>query len=371
MVIYVPVGLKLDQLLEKNGLGKLCKKSHRDNLLKFLSIVIETNARRNMKPAPIHSEFLSIYFGSKVKFYRDVLIKLGLICCDEHYIQRKKCFYYLVNPSWNKSFKKVEYKSRFDRIVVNKKVLAIPKEGINLHLFNFLKEIEIDESKLPFFDNSYQKVCIDNIKNKNFLLTEDSFGRIHSNLTNLKSSFRKSLVYKSSSLINIDIANSQPLLIYLLYKQAPSLPIPTVRTSESEDRQDSLYKSLCEKGELYDYLSQHWNLNKKSVKKQLFKEVLFGRGICPKFQSMFQNISYFILYNKSEDFRALAYACQRLESDIIIRGVCKNLMTHDKTIPLFTIHDSILTTPPYVGAIKEFIFQEFEKHNLRPTLTVS
>ena len=49
-----------------------------------------------------------------------------------------------------------------------------------------------------------------------FFSIPDRYGRFHSNLTNLKTTLRPFLRYRDSDLVNLDIANSQPMIFCLL-----------------------------------------------------------------------------------------------------------------------------------------------------------
>ena len=48
-----------------------------------------------------------------------------------------------------------------------------------------------------------------------FFTIPDRYGRFHSNLTNLKKTLRPFLRYRDSELVNLDIANSQPMVFCL------------------------------------------------------------------------------------------------------------------------------------------------------------
>jgi hypothetical protein len=57
---------------------------------------------------------------------------------------------------------------------------------------------------------------IQRIVNGDFFTVADRFGRFHTNLTNLKATLRPFLRYRNSHLVNLDIANSQPMIFCLL-----------------------------------------------------------------------------------------------------------------------------------------------------------
>src|SRR5271157_4608063 len=57
---------------------------------------------------------------------------------------------------------------------------------------------------------------IQRIVNGDFFTVVDRFGRFHTNLTNLKATLRPFLRYRDTHLVNLDIANSQPMIFCLL-----------------------------------------------------------------------------------------------------------------------------------------------------------
>lgn len=54
------------------------------------------------------------------------------------------------------------------------------------------------------------------LRDREFFLKPDAHGRVHTNLTNLWSTFRRFLRFEGEMLVNIDIANSQPLFFGLV-----------------------------------------------------------------------------------------------------------------------------------------------------------
>jgi len=60
-------------------------------------------------------------------------------------------------------------------------------------------------------------------------------------------------------------------------------------------------------------------------------------------------------------YRVLALLLQAVESEIILNRVCKKLVSKNRHIPFFTIHDSILTIPKYKDVVTKTMEEEFEK----------
>ena len=52
---------------------------------------------------------------------------------------------------------------------------------------------------------------------------------------------------------------------------------------------------------------------------------------------------------KKDKYKGLAQSLQRIESGLMLRSICKNEAL--RNVPMFTIHDSIMTTPDNVELV--------------------
>lgn len=142
----------------------------------------------------------------------------------------------------------------------------------------------------------------------------------------------------------------------------------------SKDEQH--FVTLCEQGRLYRTLKdemedremplRHW------VKSELF-EVLFGSNRLKSrlkdiFDDMFPGVSEVIRVHKRKDYAFLPRLLQNIEANFVINGVCRRIMTEMPEAPVFTIHDSILTTRPFVEPIRQIMVEDFARLGLTPTL---
>jgi hypothetical protein len=59
---------------------------------------------------------------------------------------------------------------------------------------------------------------------------------------------------------------------------------------------------------------------------------------------------------------------QREEAKFMLHTVCRRLFTYHKEVPVFTIHDSIMTTEEHVPLVRRIISEEFHRLGLHPTL---
>ena len=160
------------------------------------------------------------------------------------------------------------------------------------------------------------------------------------------------------------------------FKTTEDLPrdITVIRDFLTPDEQH--FVTLCEKGKLYRTLKEemkerempllHW------VKKEMF-EVLFGSNrlrsrLKDIFADMFPGVAEVIRVHKRKDYRFLPRLLQNIEANFIINTVCRRLMLEMPDAPIYTIHDSILTTRPFVEPIRQIMIDEFAQLGLTPTL---
>ncbi len=62
-----------------------------------------------------------------------------------------------------------------------------------------------------------------------------------------------------------------------------------------------------------------------------------------------------IRHIKEGNYKLFAKLLQRLESSLVLGVVCRDLSRQNKDIPLFTVHDAILTTPQHAQTVKTLI----------------
>jgi hypothetical protein len=156
---------------------------------------------------------------------RDALEEAEVISVRKCCVPGELCYGYRLCPPHNQGF--VHYQPTTKRLV-NKIMAWRAKEfrdvRLPLHrdLRRFVKAITIDEAAALTavqgtpFERSAQVAMIQRIVHGDFFTVADRFGRFHTNLTNLKASLRPFLRYRDSRIVNLDIANSQPMIFCLL-----------------------------------------------------------------------------------------------------------------------------------------------------------
>lgn len=162
-----------------------------------------------------------------------------------------------------------------------------------------------------------------------------------------------------------------------------SIYLMFVNNDESEYRIEfQRYKKLVSEGNLYEYFIEEYakregkTLTRDRAKKIMF-EIFFSQNsilLSPKkrlFKELFPNIFQLFKKIKSKSHNTLAILLQNIESQCFLHQACAKIATDHPEIPIFTIHDSIVTT---VG--NEYIVQKVMQNvltnitGLTPTLKI-
>tara|TARA_B100001059_G_C17796057_1_gene563099 strand:- start:417 stop:1856 length:1440 start_codon:yes stop_codon:yes gene_type:complete len=274
--------------------------------------------------------------------------------------------------------------------------------GSNYLYQEYLKDVNDDEVKYPELTFNSRLLPLQKLYRKEYSFYVDDTGyRLHTGLTQLKSELRNYLKYAGKTLCSIDITNSQPYLaIALLDKEAfirndihtyitnpnltslPSFPNMVVKIiEENENKEDVLlFKELVSKGEFYEgfgkVLMDNGLIDKKTLNeaRNEAKEIAFSSIYSPNrhigsneaiqlFKSQFPNVfEVFKLIKKgAKCHNTLSIALQRFEAEVVLHKTCKLISIERPEIPLFTIHDSIITTEENVefveNKLSEVLFQ--------------
>lgn len=386
--IYIPSNLFLPNLLGEeyqNG-------PNLDRLHYIINLIYEQRVlyKNTDEYVPLKAIYMRRIIGRSTETncihnyndYINILIDKGVIECDRHYIKNEKSYgYKLCEPYSLVRHKETSITSPCLQTNIERwQAKRLPTTKVHNHLYKFLQDIKINyEEALKFIDDmnvqeyNSAKIAIDKFKNKDFFLYCDDFGRrVHTNLTNLKSTLRKYLVYQNQKLVNVDIANSQPLLL-LIVISSPSSSIRCTGSIYFDDIASDVirYKRLVETGKLYDYLMNYaGETDRNSFKENFFRETFFGKRTSKLFCQLFPTIGEKIKQIKEKDHKKLAQIMQRKEAKLMISGICRRVMEESADAFIATIHDSILTTPENVPTIKKAMSDEFAKIGLSPTIRI-
>lgn len=230
--------------------------------------------------------------------------------------------------------------------------------------------------------------------------------RLHSPLSTLRSSLRNCLVYNGLELVSIDICNCQPYLISLLlnpsfwirdsitdalhiddlYSLNKTLQLSSrssiIMIAERGEMQASsgfeVYRELVRGGQFYDHMAtlignetetETGKTDRKAIKTMLF-QVLFtdNRFIGqeeaePKrlFKSQFPGVYQLLNEIKKTGKNHLPILLQQIESHLVLKVISKRIARENPSLPLFTIHDSIVTTAGNEKYVQGIVLQELEE----------
>ena len=190
-------------------------------------------------------------------------------------------------------------------------------------------------------------------------------GRYYHSYACLARELRPMVQYEGFGLREIDITNSQPLLLHLLLKEKRM-----VRPTEGERMEKLVLNGL-----FYEEFNTN-GLDRQVFKKEFYRDVLFGKGLYSNdttklFRRKFPSYAAAIRNIKYDDHRRLAIAMQTMEAEIIFAAVERFIGRYGPNAPIVTIHDSLSTTPDYCEGAMEVLYEVFmERFGIRPHLKV-
>ncbi len=236
-------------------------------------------------------------------------------------------------------------------------------------------------------------LAIEKIKNKEFYFSRKKLSddRLHTNLTNLSKKIRPFLRFNTEFFFNIDLKASQPYFLVVFIEEmlgniGTTTRKPTGRrTLMFENVKDLIHKDGFQeeyqtikqwilKDDFYTRMADIWFGNRETPltrnewKKNKVRRVTYGskRDLVKKlilrlfyidtasaayqnedfkvFESRFPHFSEFLKKLKKNDFTDLSKEMQNIEAFCILEIVTPRLSKMFPKMPLFTIHDSIMTT---------------------------
>ena len=278
------------------------------------------------------------------------------------------------------------------------------------------------EKKNP--ESQYRSAIMNIAKIKNCLYEahiDYKVHRLHSAFTGLGKKYRRFVTYDGERLVGIDIKNSQPYITSLILNKEfwsfeSSLPLsintlsPLVRSfllplksilyspvsliddyfNSVEESDFTEYKNMVSSGRFYEKiveivrglgetitrdkakilmfytiyssnrLSQDPFLKQmKNIFIELFPQVAKLFKIIKREFKMFSNIEVF----KGRQHFRLALLLQSIESQIILHKCCKRIWEEgNHQVPIFTIHDNIVTTVGNENFVTRIMQEEFERY---------
>lgn len=204
------------------------------------------------------------------------------------------------------------------------------------------------------------KYSVQSIADKHIFYHFDTYGRVHTNFTILKSFIRKNcLLINGEETFEKDLSNSQPLMLAkLIYEEGLNI----------DKHEFNTYCRLVLNGEFYQFLMLKSGIKDKNECKKIIYKIFFGSNKKDRnttFALLFPSIYTFIVEYKETygNYKILAHKLQNMESEIIFNRIIKTLMVIDENINVVTIHDSIIAMKKHqkilVEVFDSIIGQEF------------
>lgn len=250
---------------------------------------------------------------------------------------------------------------------------------------------------------------------------DETAGRVHTNLTNIRSGLRQFITYDGQKLVSLDIKNSQPYHAIRIFapgywireKNAQNLIF--IKDKEKgriiEGKGNSKYRSsimlakmgivpdcdsfkryeeLVLSGEFYQFMKKELNLALEGIddsnpEKPIIKEVVdrcnedYGFLKKQVLKAFYSNNRYLIfpdaivkrvfkekfpaVYNlfafiKTKNFTELPILLQKMECELVLKRIAGRVAREKPELPIFTIHDSIITTVGNQEYLKQVIEEE-------------
>lgn len=309
-----------------------------------------------------------------------------LICNDYYNFTEHICLGYRLNflgnfnvESYDYTFKKKVNERKFTELFVYDTKIAydlntdvqtnfISKLILDTEKYNELKEEKINDKEKTFTNqkerdnfNNHINIIESEVMNfeyKKHITSYDNFsGRFYNFFTNKSEYVRKSFLFEGKELGSIDISNSQ---IYF-FTQLENLDLSKYNFIDKDFiKMDKDFTEKVLKGEIYEYIADKLNIDKKKAKKQLLS-YLYGDTrlikikelISNKFPETFKTIEYLQNINTGDDKYNFIdiknfggniietekktycnYVLQNIEKTIMLESL-KGLTNY------FTIHDSV------------------------------
>ena len=375
---------------------------------------------------PLNIKNLKSLTVSNIGLYIKILKNGEFIISDNQYIVGEKSIGYAINPKYLGEVKSIEVKPQsklFKKILNNQNKRKAHYNRLEPFLKqmkdNFMK-VELDYQNAEKWiltqpndekTNSY-KIALGQLKDKRerYFKRNKTNNRLDTNLTNLKSDFRQ---FIKGDYVSIDLKNSQPFFLSMLFKQVINQYIKTPSTlcyyldyccmvetfrikrlksvlkiRHFEEKSFLVNLSDFNKrvidGTLYDnFVIAYSNQITRKQAKNIMFTVLFSKNkvfrkynnFIPykedkeKFASIYPVVYDVIKALKENDNTLLPIYLQKIESYIFIDCIAKELVNAG-IVPL-TIHDSVIVKTEHQEKTIEIMNRVFmDNFNVIPTLKI-
>lgn len=430
LTLYVPENFDIDELVKK---APPQFTYHRDFFIYIVHLITDIPSRNkgeDMYYVPLHS-YLLRQRDRNYREYLDYLVKQKILHENRQYIVGKQSRSFKFTDKYQTPVKpvtitkytliksilkfiNVDYSASDCFIEDNRDLsylhfwftgdLTIDFDAAKQYLLDLYEQDKKDEinvlngkkiNAMARFNSRY--IVIQKLHRQQFLHTVDNTaGRFHSVLTQLKGDLRQFVRFKGQKLIAVDIVNSQPYLSCIFFSKDKFIQneiFPKIRlynesfNSHRKEKLESFLKSKIENahksksvnnfinivtsGQLYDefgklllekgIIEDNGNLRKQA------KEIIFSSFFSPNqaiaynktiviFKEYFPDVYEIYRAIKQGKHSTLACVLQNLEAELVLHKACREISEQRPYIPLFTLHDAIITTEGNEHFVNEVLY---------------
>ena len=403
--IICPLNLNIERLLNEYDLSRTKKRNVMKKLIKMISKLFITNYnvhRFNSKGyTPIGSDFKKSLLHNDYELVHDILTTGDdpIMDVKDNYKVGESTKQYRLNPKYRNSAQTIlemqeqGYKSTLPFLdsQFSQNHLSLDSR-VYEYLFNLYSEID----NLPLTEN--QRLLLKNYIGRALNIIDDINNgifqyhlsranlRYNSTVTSLNKVVRPFLLCNGRPLVSIDIKASQPYIlasilndefltskeegynIGTIYPQVPgAILFPRFLVGKEADIEK--FKRSPFNQDFYSYvlrneLGREPTEEEREVLKKKTMQFLFfnnsaarGKGDLLYFKRQFPRINTIITqFLNIVGSRIFSYLLQRTESYLVLEIICKEFHNKCPEAPIFTIHDSVLTSAEYSDDLFELMY---------------
>ncbi len=421
--LYIPNKIDIDEILEENPPTFKFHKDHFVYILHSI-ISLSSKKRDEIDKyngfVPLNAQILQKR-NHEYKKYLKYLLYRGVILCDGNYIPKEKSRGYKIADEYQSEIKPVEItkwtliKSIIHKSSHNKQLtesLPYLKKWFNpkltVDIISAKKYLKSECRKEKRCESTSENADIRynarlypvlKIHEKDYIFKVDNSGdRLHTNISQTKSELRKFIKYDDKKLCAVDITNSQPYMttallnkeVFIKNNIQDKIINPNVNKSpimlvdliaDVENKPDVIeYKKMVASGKFYEEFGKmlidekiievEKDMNVRKIAKDITFVTLFSPNTSISYQdsmkvfkSKFPNVYRVFKFIKKgrKKHNSLAISLQRLEAELVLHKACKIINRLRPNIPLFTLHDSIITTEDNVRFVRNILYRVLKK----------
>jgi hypothetical protein len=200
-------------------------------------------------------------------------------------------------------------------------------------------------------------------------------GRVHTNVANLPRQYRQFLRVNGRELVSCDISTSQPLLLGVLLRKSRAdggregehtRTLPEAVFNPSSNSSLNVFLADCLNGTVYDRIVSATGYSRDDVK-SMFLAVIYGHpdhmntkvglAIRDLYPDVFNAV---VELNHELGHGGLPCLMQQQESRVMIGRVAARLLRENPSMPLLTVHDSVLVPEEFASAATKVIREEWQ-----------